>query len=372
MPCRILSLVPYRVLPPATGGQWSIVSLHDAIGRLCQNHLLGVVSNAPANGLGFMFHPVFAAGPGRYLPRAGFAKALSIARRYDVTHIICEHPYMAPLAAALSRKLHIPWALRSQNIESARFKTLGKAWWPAMRLFERWAMRAADAVFFITPEDCSMAIEAYGLDTGRCYLAPFGTPLKVPPGGHSEAKATLAQQLGLDASLPWLYFLGVQSYAPNAEAVNHIIAEVLPRLQRSGTRHEILVGGKGLSPELTAAIEKTAGAVRYLGFIEELDIFLKACDIMLNPLTSGGGIKTKAIEALAYNKIVVSTVNGAAGILPEVCGVNLIITPDGDWDAFTAAIAAALTREPRIPAAFYDRYNWDAVAEHVTDVLCAL
>ncbi len=93
---------------------------------------------------------------------------------------------------------------------------------------------------------------------------------------------------------------------------------------------------------------------------------------MLNPLTTGGGIKTKAVEALAYNKIVVSTENGAAGILPQFCGDNLLITPDGNWDAFTKATLDAMQRQPDIPPAFYEHYNWDAIAGHVLSVMAGL
>ena len=294
--------------------------MHDAIGHLCQDHLLGTSDNGAADGYSFLLHPVFAASPMRYLPGAGFLAALGIARRYDATHIFCDHPYMAPLAMRLSRRLRIPWALRSHNIEAERFRLLGKPWWQLLRVFERRAMHQADAIFFITPEDCALAVEDYQLDARRCHLAPYGTALKAAPAGHSAAKAALAETLRLNAAVPWLYFLGVQSYAPNAAAVAAIIREVMPRLQSRDIDCEILIAGKGLPEELLNEIAATGGAIRSIGFVEDLDAFIKSCDVMLNPVTGGGGIKTKAIEALGYNKMVVSTVNGAAGILPEVCG----------------------------------------------------
>ncbi len=343
--------------------------MHDALGRLCQDHVLGTRDNEGDEAFSFVMHPFFPAKPNRYIPLYGYRRAVGMARRYDATHIFCEHPYMAPLAVALSRKLRIPWVLRSQNIEAMRFRLLGKPWWRIFHMYERYAMRAADGIFFITPEDCDHAVAAYNLRPEKCHLAPYGTPLKAPPKGRAAAREQLAGELGLDPELPWLYFLGMQSYAPNALATGHILSEVLPRLQAAGFRCEILIAGKGLPEPLQEEIAATKGAVRYLGYVEDLDLLIRACDLMLNPVTTGGGIKTKAIEALAYNKIVISTENGSAGILPEACGPNLIVCPDGNWDAYAAAIPQAMKRQPEIPGAFYQRYNWDAIARHVLDLM---
>jgi glycosyltransferase involved in cell wall biosynthesis len=370
--CRLLSIAPYRVLPATTGGHWGIVAMHDALGRLCQDHVLGTADNGPADDKSFELHRIFPASPRRYLPGFGWRKAKGIARRYDVTHIFCDHPYMAPLAMLLSRRLKLPWALRCHNIEAERFRHLGRWWWRILRLYERFAMRAADVIFFITPEDCARAMSLYDLEEGKCQLAPYGTPLRAAPIPHDAPKEQLAAELGLNPGIPWLYFLGVHSYAPNAEAVRHILDEVYPRLKVAGLHCEILIAGKGLSDELKADIAATNGGIRTLGFVNDLEVFLNACGVMLNPMLSGGGIKTKAVEALAYNKIVVSTANGAAGLLPGACGANLLIAPDGDWDAFAACVLQAVEQRPAIPQAFYDYYNWEAIARHVLQTLVAL
>ncbi|MBS1616102.1 MAG: glycosyltransferase family 4 protein [Bacteroidetes bacterium] len=370
--CRLLSLAPYRVLPATTGGHWGIVHMHDALGRFCQDHVLGTTDNGSSDGFAFELHRIFPPSPFRYRPGFGLQPALGIAHRFDATHIFCDHPYMAPLAIRLSRRLKIPWALRCHNIEADRFQGLGKWWWPALRMFEGYALRHADAIFFITPEDRERAKKLYRLPDTKCHLAPFGTPLKEAPQLRPELKRKLAKSLGLNADIPWLYFLGVHSYAPNAEAVQNILRELLPRLQAAAFSCEILIAGKGLPEVLKREIEATQTAVRALGFVEDLNEFLLACDMMLNPMLSGGGIKTKAVEALAYSKMLVSTQNGAAGLLPSVCGQNLIILPDGDWDAFAAAIPEAARQRTEVPQAFFDCYNWDAISRQVLQKLSIL
>ncbi len=188
-----------------------------------------------------------------------YGKQPALRARYDATHIFCDHPYMAPLAIALSRQLRIPWVLRSHNIEAERFRHLGKRWWRVFRMFEGAAMRAAHGIFFITPEDCAAAVKAYRLKIDKCHLAPYGTVLHTAPEGHAAAKDALAKSMGLNTSLPWLYFLGVHSYAPNAEAVAHIVDNVHPRLLALGLRYELIIGGKGLPQQLQNAISANGG-----------------------------------------------------------------------------------------------------------------
>src|ERR1043165_8304437 len=186
--CRLLSIAPYRVLPATTGGHWAVVSMHDALGQLCQDHVLGTADNGSNEAYGFEMHRIFPSSAKRYVPTYGLHVASGIGRRYDATHVFCDHPYMAPLAIALSRRLRIPWALRSHNIEADRFRHLGKWWWRIFELYEQYAMRSADANFFITPEDCENAIAKYRLHPDKCHLAPYGTPLTAVPVGHDEAK----------------------------------------------------------------------------------------------------------------------------------------------------------------------------------------
>ena len=84
---------------------------------------------------------------------------------------------------------------------------------------------------------------------------------------------------------------------------------------------------------------------------------------------TGGGIKTKAVEALGYNNIVISSQAGAAGLIPTACGNNLQIVPDYNWDAFADAVISAANTQPSIPDSFYDNYNWDKIAAKVLTIM---
>lgn len=367
--CTVLSIAPYRILPATSGGHLGIVSLHDYLGKICDDHILSTSDNASEEKFSFRIHRIFTPGPKRYIPYYHLKEMVAVGREYNADCIFCDHPYMVPSVIALAKKLNVQWYLRSHNIESERFRTLGKKWWKVMFWFERYAMRKANGVFFITPEDAAWAKKNYNLPEKKCHIIPYGTVLGNAPEGHAAAKRELAETLQLDASKNWLYFLGALDYAPNTQAVNFILDEIMPRLDKINSNYQVLIAGKGLPAELQQKIEATGGKVRYLGFVPVLDTFLKAADIMLNPVLIGGGIKTKAVEALGYSKVVISSESGAAGILPEVCGNNLVITPDYDWDAFATATANAFNVTAQIPEAFYKTYFWGNIAQKIKHIL---
>lgn len=364
----IISIVPYRVIPATTGGHLGIVDLHNFLGKHCQDHLVGTADNAEQDKYSFSLHRIFPASVYRYLPLYNYTKIKGLIKAYDAKQIYCDHPYMAPTAIALSRALNMPWYLRSHNIESERFRTLGKWWWKIMHWFEGYVMRKADGIFFITPEEREWAIKNYKLPEKKAHFIPYGTNLAAAPVNTHHAKESMAADTGILSNIPWLYFLGAYNYKPNADAVTYLLDEVVPRLNKAGKAYHLFIAGKGLDESIIQRIADTAN-VSYMGFVDDLSVFINACDVMLNPVMTGGGIKTKAVEALGYNKIVVSSKGGATGLLPSVCGDNLHITADFDWDAFTDAAIKAIQQKSTIPQSFYDNYYWDNLALKILAIM---
>ncbi|MCB0696954.1 MAG: glycosyltransferase family 4 protein [Chitinophagaceae bacterium] len=363
----ILSIAPYPFLPLRNGGHQAIAKLHHYLGSVCNDHVVSTDDNGD-NTFSFTMHGIFPDRPLRYFPGYGVNSMLEIAEQNNSRYIICEHPYMALSAMTLAHKLHIPWFIRSHNIESERFRSLGKVWWPILRKYERYAMHKSDGVFFITQEDATWAEQHFKLPQSKCHVIPFGTDLQSTPRSHNGSKAQMALTSGLNKDLPWLYFLGALDYKPNEDAVSYILDEIHPRFIKAGIHCEILIAGKGLDEELSNRIGQTE-YVHHMGFVDDLDIFLEACDIMLNPVMTGGGIKTKAVEALGYNKTVVSSSIGAAGLIPDVCGQKLLISEDYDWDAFVDNTEKAINDHSDIPPAFYDTYYHGNIAANVISIL---
>ncbi len=91
-------------------------------------------------------------------------------------------------------------------------------------------------------------------------------------------------------------------------------------LEQKDFRYKILVCGKGLPYFFNDLKDYADKNIIYAGFVDDISAYFKAADIFLNPILSGGGVKTKAIEALAMNCTVISTELGAMGIEKKVCG----------------------------------------------------
>ncbi len=363
----ILSIAPYVFLPLRNGGHQAIAKLHHYLGERCNDNIVSTINNIDSN-FSFKLHKIFPGKRYRYLPYYGVKDMLRIANEINCTHIICEHPYMALSAMAIAKKLGVPWYIRSHNIESQRYKAFGKSWWPVLQRYERYAMLQANGIFFITQEDADWAAEHFNVPREKCHLVLFGCDLKAPPQGHHEAKDILAKELNISPDVPWLYFLGALEYSPNEEAVRYIIDEIQPRLKRAGVPHEILIAGKGLDKSIQQQIAGISN-IRTLGFVQDLEVFLKACDIMLNPVLKGGGIKTKAVEALAYNKTVISSTSGSAGLIQAYCGNKLLLANDNNWDSFSEKVIEAIQQPTDIPSTFYDTYYHGAIAQKVIDIM---
>jgi glycosyltransferase involved in cell wall biosynthesis len=313
--CSILCIAPYRMLPFTSGGPVGTLQLHHYISKICPDHIVGTQNNENSDKYSFDLHRVLPNTPSRYVPFVTYKTILNIAKRFDSTAIMCEHPYMTPVAMMVAKKLRIPWYIRSHNIESERFRGIGKSWWKLMYYFEQYAMKKANGILFITHEDSDWAAQHYKLPVQKCHFVPFGTKFTEQPAPRPNAKQLLAESLGINAENPLLYFLGALDYEPNIQAVKYILDEVLPRLDKAERPFEIVIAGKALPEELQARIA-AAAHIQYAGYVQDLELFLEGCELMLNPMLTGGGIKSKAVEGLSYGKKIVSTNNGAYGLLP--------------------------------------------------------
>src|ERR1700761_9512740 len=113
---HILSIVPYKVLPPTSGGHLGIVYPHHYLGQLCTDHVVSTVDNADNDQYAFQLHKIFPASAKRYIPYYMLSKLKEIGSTYNIKAIYCDHPYMALTAMALSKQLKAPWFIRSHNI----------------------------------------------------------------------------------------------------------------------------------------------------------------------------------------------------------------------------------------------------------------
>ena len=266
---------------------------------------------------------------------------------------------MAWMGYYLKKTLGIKWFVHTHNIEYERFRTIGKSWYKFLKVYETAVYKNADKVFFKTIEDIEFAVLNKLVKKENAVLVPFGIEIdKIPEDRHEQKKRIYAQHnIPPDASL--IFFNGTLDYKPNLDALLFILNEINPLLlKESSFNYRIIICGRGLPlsfNELKGYADKN---IIYAGFVDDVYAYFKAADVFINPVVTGGGVKTKIVEAMGYGATVISCTSGAAGIELSVCGGKIKVVADEDANAFVTEILNCKDQIIPTPQSYYDYYSW--------------
>jgi glycosyltransferase involved in cell wall biosynthesis len=111
---------------------------------------------------------------------------------------------------------------------------------------------------------------------------------------------------------PTLMFLGAFNHAPNVDAAERLVREILPLVRAAVPDAIALIAGEG-SQNLASRRSAPPG-VEYLGFVDDLAALYARSRVICCPITAGGGTRIKLIEAAAYARPIVATRIGAEGL----------------------------------------------------------
>ncbi|RQO32213.1 hypothetical protein DBR32_00955 [Taibaiella sp. KBW10] len=361
---KILSLVPYKFLPPTSGGHWGILFVEKLLSTYNKVTTVTVAANEVKPGQWpFTLKNVLTNSRSRYIPYWLTRQLRQLSQSERPDYLFCHHHYLFPAVHYVARKQKVPLYIRSHNIESERFRTVGKWWWKLMWHFEKRAYRHADQVFFVTEDDAAWAVAHYGLPKDKAVVMPFLCDFDQVQTTDKD-KLAVAREHGLNPDVPWFLFMGVLNYYPNEAAVKVIVEALYPLFKAQLPDFEIIICGKHLNETLQEQIAAIP-QIKYLGFVPDLNPILQHSSVMINPVTAGGGVKTKVIESLSWDLTVVSAATGAVGIEKQYCGQKLKIVPDTDWEGFARAAIHAASVEAHIPDAFFEYYYLKNVANRL-------
>lgn len=366
----ILCLAPYTFLPAQTGGQKAIVSLYETLSKNFKVVCIGTKKNKVSEAEGFKIRNILSNSSVRYLNLFYFFKIRDIIRKEKPDYLQIEHPYLGWLAILLKKFTGIKLIVRSHNIEGLRFKNLCKWWWKLLLKYEKWVLKKADFIFFITDVDRLYANTNFHIPSKNTYTITFGINFTAPPSDKERevARTILLNNHNINTKDIIILFNGAFNYPPNAKALYNLTQEIFPKLSSlSEKSFKLIVCGKDIPEEL---IKKNTNAdIIFAGFVADIKTYLKGSCIFVNPIFEGGGIKTKLVEALAFNLNCVSFETGAIGVPIEICGDKLIIIKDNDWRNFASAITTAGDKSSDIPDAFYNHFSNDKILQVITDIL---
>jgi hypothetical protein len=108
---------------------------------------------------------------------------------------------------------------------------------------------------------------------------------------------------------PVALFVGDRSWAPNADAAR-ALHHAWPRISAHVPQAELVVAGRPRRGERASTLAR----VRWLGFVDDLDELYSRATVLLVPVSIGGGVRVKILEAAARGIPVVTTRAGAGSI----------------------------------------------------------
>ena len=364
---KVASLVSYQVIPAKMGGQKGIYFFLRYFSKYCQLVCYTIKNNQPQGQENFIVKNILGNGRLRYINLLYFFKLRKEFKKDGITHLVIEHPYYGWLGFLLKKFANVKLVVHSHNIESLRFRTTGKWWWGVLWWYERFTHRTADASFFISEEDKKYAIEKFGLIKEKCTVITYGTEKnQIPaPEQRAAAKNEICTNHKIDPSKKIFLYNGTLNYPPNRKALDFILNDLNPLMEKqSGLSYVIIICGNKLPAEYKNLEAYKNNNIIYAGFVEDIEMYFKAADIFLNPLSDGGGIKTKLVEALASNNTAISFMNGAIGVPVMVTGNKLFIVPDNDLNGFEFAIEKAIKfSKEDLPAGFFMHFYWENIAK---------
>lgn len=367
---KVLAIAPYPYLPYFSGGQKFMALFFEHLGREIDLTVVSVAANDFSLAKSYKTIPLLKSSFSRYLDRSLIGKLTALTKQEGFDTIICEHPYFAWLAFAVRKRTGVKVIIHTHNIEYQRFRSTGKWWWPVLKNYEKSSFKKADGLLFITPEDKNFAIHNWGIEKEKCIDLPFGVEISGYPSDRATCRQLIAEKHRIGAGEKILLFNGLLNYKPNIDALQIILDQINPFLLQHATfKYKILICGKGL-PEAMNALQDYAGKnLIYAGFVESIETYLKATDIFLNPVQSGGGVKTKMVEAIAYGATVVATETGATGIMKDICADKLILVADDDWLRFAKVVIENTADLTPTPKEYYDYYFYGNIVNRIIGIV---
>jgi glycosyltransferase involved in cell wall biosynthesis len=359
---NFLSIVWYRVLPPEYGGQKGIAHFNHCLGKKVPLTCLCSRNNVPEDILPYKILNNLPVSRFQFWNPFVRKQILSLIRQQSFTHIIIEHPWHGWLGK-YKQKFGFRFIVHAHNIEHLRMKERGKLWWQLVKRTEQKAFDIADHILFKTERDKETAIKLFNISPQKCFIVPYGIKETEQPAPNIAIKEQLRKKYNIAPDEKLLLFAGTLNYEPNAKALEIILRQIIPLLQKKNFRFRLIICGA--LPEKRMLQLNAIPNVTAAGFVASIQDYLQSADVFINPVLDGSGIQTKNIEAIANGCTIVATAFAATGLPAYLINEKVFVSPDNDWEHFTNNIIIAASKTSNVPQQFYNDYAWQNIIDRL-------
>ena len=255
-------------------------------------------------------------------------RLVKIIKREKPDSIQLEFPWQAINLWLIGQKYN----LVEHNVEFIRFKRVKSFLWPLIFLYEMLACKLASKIICVSEKDKEFLIKYLRCNSSKIEVKENPVDSNIFFYNTSN-KEKVREKSGVKKEELFIMFFGQLNYAPNVEALYNIKNEIIPRLEQSKTKYKIVICGRGEGRGLLKSFEHKN--LLFLGFVENIQDYINASDVIIAPFNSGSGTRIKILEALACHKRVISTAIGAEGI-----SKNQLLEIEDDWGNFVKKLVA--------------------------------
>lgn len=167
-----------------------------------------------------------------------------------------------------------------------------------------------------------------------------------------------------------LLFTGNMDYAPNVDAVQYFVHDVLPLIRKVHPKVEFIIAGQRPVKKVQ---ELASDKVKVTGFIEDLAAVYNDASVVVAPLRFGAGTQNKVLEAMAMGVPVVCSNIGFKGLGIE-SGEGAIMRTDPQ--GFAEAVVELLSHEQQRKTVgekgnevIKNGFSWDAISKQLEGYL---
>jgi len=187
---------------------------------------------------------------------------------------------------------------------------------------------------------------------------------------QNGAGNTFFEKIDIKPEPMTMVFTGLFTHLPNSDGMIHFLDKIFPIIQGLEPQSRIYVVGKNPTRQLLA---RASDKVIVTGFVDDVRPYMARAQVFVIPLLAGGGIRGKALEAMAMKRPIVTTTIGVEGIhLRHEESALFADTPEAFANAVVKLFRDPGLRERLAGNAFETvqrSYNWEAKGKQLDGLL---